>query len=90
MHKFLSRPEHRADVSSRERSSAPRTVRSRVAVEAPVSVAQLDTLASYSEPASREIVFAAPFKSCRGDTMPSVPSCVTRSRAAGFQGWRVP
>jgi hypothetical protein len=87
--KFLSRPEHRADVSYRERS-APRTVRSRVAVvEAPLSAAQLDGLASWSEPASREIVLVSPFQRCT-DTMPSVPCAVTASRAAGLQGFRVP
>lgn len=90
MHKFLSRPEHRADVSQIER--LPHTVRSRVgrvAVEAPTSFAQIDALASYAEPASREIVMASPFRSCRGDTLPS-QGAVALSRAAGFQGFRVP
>ncbi len=86
--KFLSAPKHRAYVSSREVS--PRTLRSRVAVvEAPLSAAQLDGLASWSEPASREIVLVSPFQRCT-DTMPSVPCAVTASRAAGLQGWRVP
>lgn len=87
--KFLSRPEHRADVSYREYGAQTR--RSRVAVvEAPLTAVQTAGLASYSEPVSREIVLVSPFVSARGDTMPSVPSAVTRSRAAGFQGVRVP
>lgn len=86
-HKFLSRPEHRAEVSSRE--SLPRTQRSRVVREVPATAAQRDALASYSDPARREIVFVSPFARCT-DTMPSVPCAVVASRAAGLQGWRVP
>jgi hypothetical protein len=88
MHKFLTRPENRVEVSSRE--SLPSTRRSRVAVEAPASDAQRAALESYSEPSAREVVLASPFVSARGDTMPSVQSSVVRSRAAGFQGWRIP
>ena len=87
--KFLSRPEHRAEVSSRE--SLPRTQRSRVVavVEAPMPRAAKDALASWAEPAAREVVLVSPFARCT-DTMPSVPCAVVASRAAGLQGWRIP
>jgi hypothetical protein len=86
-HKFLSRPEHRAKVSSRE--YLPNTQRSRVVREAPTTAAQRAALASWGEPATREIVLVSPFARCT-DTMPSVPCAVVRSRAAGLQGWRIP
>ncbi len=88
--KFLSAPKHRAHVSSREVS--PRTLRSRVAIEAPLTAVQSAELATWSEPASREIVLASAFVDARGDTLPSFEavSDVARSRALGFQGWRCP
>ena len=110
--KFLSRPEHRAEVSSREslpthgpeclcdncqtparkamrEASSPRTQRSRVVREAPMPRAAKDALASWGEPAAREVVLVSPFARCT-DTMPSVPCAVVASRAAGLQGWRIP